>query len=67
MGRLGHSWGCPAVSPEVAGQVIDAIKGKTVLFINGNDSNYTSKYLNEDQSANYIAADSTLSKTLAQL
>lgn len=54
LGRLGRSWGCPAVSPEISNQVIDAIKGKTVFFINGNDSSYNSKYLNEDISANYV-------------
>jgi hypothetical protein len=59
LGRLGRSFGCPAVSPEVAEQVINTIKGKTVLFINGNDPKYTSKYLNEDVSANFVAPDST--------
>ena len=54
LGRLGRSWGCPAVSPEVSEQVINTIKGKTVFFINGNDNNYNSKYLNEDLSANYV-------------
>jgi len=54
LGRLGRSWGCPAVSPEVSEQVINTIKGKTVFFINGNDSSYNSKYLNEDLSANYV-------------
>jgi len=47
MGRLGHSWGCPAVPLKVRDKVINTIKGKTVLFINGNDSSYTSKYLDE--------------------
>lgn len=31
-GRLGRSWGCPAVSPEVAPQMIGHIKNGTVLF-----------------------------------
>jgi hypothetical protein len=53
-GRLGRSEGCPAVSPKVAGQVINTIKGKTVLFINGNNYNYTSKYLDQDVAANYV-------------
>ena len=57
LGRLGRSFGCPAVAPEVVNQVINTIKGKNMLFINGNDSSYTSKYLNEELSANYIAAD----------
>ena len=57
LGRLGRSFGCPAVAPEVVNQVINTIKGKSMLFINGNDSRYISKYLNEELSANYIAAD----------
>jgi hypothetical protein len=31
-GRLGRSWGCPALSQKVAPEVIDAIKGGTFLF-----------------------------------
>ncbi len=31
-GRLGRSWGCPALSQSVAPEVIDAIKGGTFLF-----------------------------------
>lgn len=54
MGRLGRSQGCPAVSPKVLGTVIENMKGKTVLFINGNSSSYFSQYLNEDIAANYI-------------
>jgi hypothetical protein len=57
LGRLGRSHGCPAVSPEVVNQVINTIKGKSMLFINGNDNRYTSKYLNEELSADYIATN----------
>ena len=32
LGRLGRSWGCPAVSTAVARQLIDAIKGGTAVF-----------------------------------
>lgn len=53
LGRLGRSQGCPAVSPKVLNQVINTIKGKTLLFINGNDSRYTSKYLDFDSAANF--------------
>jgi hypothetical protein len=67
MGRIGRSWGCPAVSPEVAGQVIDYIKGKTMLFINSSDITYNSKYLNEDLSASYVSQDSTIYKSIAAL
>ncbi|HEY5327052.1 MAG TPA: murein L,D-transpeptidase catalytic domain family protein [Mucilaginibacter sp.] len=57
-GRLGCSQGCPAVSPNVADQVIDAIKDKTVIFINGTSSRYSSKYLDEEQAANFVASNS---------
>ena len=59
MGRLGRSFGCPAVAPSVINQVINTIKGKSVFFINGNSSNYTSKYLDEAVFANFILPDST--------
>jgi hypothetical protein len=58
LGRLGRSFGCPAVSPKVRDEVINTIKGKTVLFINGNDSSYTSKYLDESSLADFTP-DST--------
>jgi hypothetical protein len=32
-GRLGRSWGCPAVAPELAQPIINTIKGGTCLFI----------------------------------
>jgi hypothetical protein len=59
MGRLGRSFGCPAVSPEVIGQVINTIKGKSVFFINGNNPGYTSKYLDENVFANFMSPDNT--------
>lgn len=59
IGRLGRSQGCPAVGPEVVDQVINTIKGKCVLFINGKASNYSSKYLNEDLAASNAFADSS--------
>ena len=52
LGRLGRSQGCPAVAEELADQVINTIEGKTVLFINGNDQKYTSRFLNA-----HLAAD----------
>jgi hypothetical protein len=55
LGRLGRSQGCPAVAPEFAAKVINAIEGKTVLFINGTDQKYTSKYLNSHIAAGFAA------------
>ncbi len=54
LGRIGRSFGCPAVSPDVSDRVISMIKGKTLLFIYGNDKNYNSKYLNTEAAANFV-------------
>jgi hypothetical protein len=51
LGRLGRSHGCPAVAPELTDTVIDTIEGKTVMFINVNDSRYSSKYLDHHMAA----------------
>ena len=59
LGRLGRSFGCPAVSTEVADLVIETIKNKNVMFITGNDGTYTSKYLDEEQAAKLAFADSS--------
>jgi hypothetical protein len=32
VGRIGRSWGCPAVRPEVARTVIDTLKGGALIF-----------------------------------
>ena len=40
--RIGRSWGCPAVSREVAVEMIDLIKGKNCLFIYYPDQKYLS-------------------------
>jgi hypothetical protein len=58
-GRLGRSFGCPAVSPEVSDFVINTIQGKSVMFITGNDETYTSKYLDETAPLNLMASDTT--------
>jgi len=63
LGRLGRSEGCPAVSPKVAGTVINTLKGKTVLFINGNDDAYSSKYLDGEVAANYVYPDGSIALT----
>lgn len=38
--RLGRSWGCPAVSPQLAEPIINAIKDGTCLFIYYPDQKY---------------------------
>jgi hypothetical protein len=67
IGRLGRSFGCPAVSPAVSDQVINTLKGGSMLYINGNDSNYTSKLLDDSAPANFIAPDTTAAATIAKL
>lgn len=39
-GRLGRSWGCPAVRPAVAKQVIDSLKNGQMIFAYYPDSNW---------------------------
>jgi hypothetical protein len=57
LGRLGRSQGCPAVAPELADLVINTIEGRTVLFINGNDQQYTSKFLDHHFAADLAAVN----------
>ena len=47
-GRLGRSWGCPAVRSAVARQMIDTVRGGGVIFSYYPDPTWlkTSKYLN---------------------
>ena len=42
-GRLGRSWGCPAVRPEIAHQVIDSLKNGQMIFSYYPDSNWLAK------------------------
>jgi hypothetical protein len=46
-GRLGRSWGCPALEKKVAKQVIDTIKDKSLLFVYFPDKKWlaSSKFL----------------------
>jgi hypothetical protein len=46
-GRLGRSWGCPAISAEVAKQILDRVNGGGLLFAYYPDAKWikTSKYL----------------------
>jgi len=40
LGRLGRSWGCPAVRPEVARRIIDTVKGGSPIFAYYPDQNW---------------------------
>lgn len=42
-GRLGRSYGCPAVPEEISGEIIQSIKGGSCLFIYAPLSSYISK------------------------
>ncbi len=58
-GRLGRSFGCPAVSEELNDKVIALIKGKTCFFINGNSEKYKSSLLATntlDQNFSHLAS-----------
>lgn len=39
-GRLGRSWGCPVLPPDVSGEIIDTIKDGTCLFAFFDDDDY---------------------------
>jgi hypothetical protein len=79
-GRLGRSWGCPALNPAVAGHVIDAIENGSAVFAYYPDSSWikTSAFLEgapEDSSiapavapeTQALAADSSSHSRFASL
>lgn len=39
-GRLGRSFGCPALPPDLAARIIDTIKGRSLLFIYADNESY---------------------------
>ena len=53
VGRLGRSWGCPAIPKTISKSVINTIKDGSVMFIYGNDKEYAmnSSFIGEDPSA----------------
>ncbi|MGL4687943.1 MAG: murein L,D-transpeptidase catalytic domain family protein, partial [Fusobacteriaceae bacterium] len=42
-GRIGRSFGCPALPKKMNKEVIDTIKNGSVIYIYGNDNNYLKK------------------------
>ena len=51
LGRLGRSWGCPALPRELNAEIINTIKEKTMIFAYYDDAKYlaSSKYLNQQK------------------
>ncbi len=56
-GRLGRSQGCPALPVEVTKPIIDTIKNRTILYVDGPSSGYTSPFLDIEQAALCLSAD----------
>ena len=60
-GRLGRSWGCPALNPQIASRVIDAIKGGSAMFAYYPDSTWltTSAFLEQPTGSDSTTLDSS--------
>lgn len=54
VGRLGRSFGCPAVPADLSDEIIDRIREKTVLYIHGPQTRYRSDYLNARSAATFL-------------
>lgn len=64
-GRLGRSHGCPALPVSMTREIIENIKGKTCLYINADQKNYTSKYYNAEEAiADYIAGSGSVQASI---
>jgi hypothetical protein len=65
-GRLGRSWGCPAVPTDIAKEIIDLIKEGSCLFIYYNDKKYLKKsqYLNINTAVEQFLVESKNSNLL---
>ncbi|AMM52764.1 hypothetical protein TH61_05450 [Rufibacter sp. DG15C] len=56
-GRLGRSQGCPALPTELNKPIINTIKGRTLLFVDGPSDSYSSAYLDSGQAATCFVND----------
>ncbi len=61
LGRLGRSWGCPAVRQEIADKVINTLRGGTAVFAYYPDKNWLTRstFFARGGSVKVLAADST--------
>ena len=59
-GRLGRSFGCPALPVELTNQIIEQVKGKTCLFIAGPQTDYTSQYSDQATALNALTSTSSI-------
>jgi len=59
-GRLGRSHGCPAVPAELSSKIINTIKDRTCLYIDGGVESYTSVYLNKAVAVAQFAAENNI-------
>ncbi|RFP67114.1 hypothetical protein D0N36_00280 [Hymenobacter lapidiphilus] len=59
-GRLGRSLGCPALPMDQKDAIIESIGGQTAMFINGPDTRYSSKYLNQDVAMSTMLGNSQM-------
>ncbi|GGG29999.1 murein L,D-transpeptidase catalytic domain family protein [Hymenobacter glacieicola] len=59
-GRLGRSLGCPALPMDQKDAIIEAVGGQTCLFLNGPDTQYSSKYLNEEVAMSKLLSDTQM-------
>jgi hypothetical protein len=68
-GRLGRSWGCPAIRPEIAHQVIDSLKNGQMIFAYYPDNNWLthSPFLrcHDKDAGKFAGAASTSMRSLA--
>ena len=60
LGFLGRSQGCPAIPVEQHRAIINALKGKTCLYIHAPVKNYKSEYLNRNVALQEFKTDEDL-------